>query len=325
MAPNLEEKPSVLSEDEWEFEQVHETENGKPRPPLQMKWRNVFIFTFLHLSAAYGMYLTITVARPSTLVWAYVLHFLGAVGITAGAHRLWSHRSYKAKTSLRIILMLMDTLAFETDILDWCRDHRVHHRFSETDADPHNARRGFFYAHIGWLFCKKHPDVIEKGRQVDLSDLWADPVVKFQRRHYFKLVFLCWFLLPTYIPHFLWGETVKTAFFVNMLRYCWTLNVTWLVNSAAHLWGTTPYDKTINPRDSYFVSIVASGEGWHNYHHTFPMDYKTAELPYFFNAPTAFISFFARLGLAYDLKSVPKDVIDKRRMRTGDLSGHHRH
>lgn len=70
----------------------------------------------------------------------------------------------------------------QNDIFEWARDHRVHHKFSETDADPHNAKRGFFFSHIGWLLVRKHPDVIEKGRKLDLSDLKADKVVMFQRR-----------------------------------------------------------------------------------------------------------------------------------------------
>lgn len=68
------------------------------------------------------------------------------------------------------------------DIYFWVREHRAHHKFSETNADPHNAKRGFFFAHVGWLLCRKHPDVVEKGSKVDLSDLMADPVVRYQRK-----------------------------------------------------------------------------------------------------------------------------------------------
>lgn len=74
------------------------------------------------------------------------------------------------------------SLCEQNDIFEWARDHRVHHKYSETDADPHNATRGFFFAHIGWLLVRKHPDVIEKGKKLDMSDLKADKVVMFQRR-----------------------------------------------------------------------------------------------------------------------------------------------
>jgi len=68
------------------------------------------------------------------------------------------------------------------DIIEWSRDHRTHHKFSETDADPHNAKRGFFFSHVGWLLCRKHPDVIEKGKCIKIEDLLADPVLQFQRK-----------------------------------------------------------------------------------------------------------------------------------------------
>lgn len=74
-------------------------------------------------------------------------------GVTAGAHRYWTHRSYKARLPFQIFLMLANCMATENSIYVWSRDHRVHHKFSETDADPHNAKRGFFFAHVRFLFC----------------------------------------------------------------------------------------------------------------------------------------------------------------------------
>jgi stearoyl-CoA desaturase (delta-9 desaturase) len=74
------------------------------------------------------------------------------------------------------------SLFFQNSIHEWSRDHRVHHKFSETDADPHNAKRGFFFSHMGWLLTKKHPDVKNKGKAVDMSDLEKDFVVVFQHR-----------------------------------------------------------------------------------------------------------------------------------------------
>lgn len=68
-------------------------------------------------------------------------------------------------------------------MIDWARDHRVHHKYNETDADPHNAKRGFFFSHIGWLLCKKHPEVKEKGKGIDLSDLESNPILAFQKRY----------------------------------------------------------------------------------------------------------------------------------------------
>lgn len=76
----------------------------------------------------------------------------------------------------------MQTVAFQNSIHEWSRDHRVHHKYSETHADPHNAKRGFFFAHMGWLLCRKHPALIQKGKGLDLSDLESDSVVMFQKK-----------------------------------------------------------------------------------------------------------------------------------------------
>lgn len=105
------------------------------------------------------------------------------LGITAGAHRLWAHRSFKAKWPARLFLIVINTIAFQDSVFNWVRDHRMHHKYSETDADPHNTSRGFFYSHIGWLLVKKHPDVTEKGKGLDLSDIRADPIVMFQHKY----------------------------------------------------------------------------------------------------------------------------------------------
>ncbi|CAN8019950.1 unnamed protein product [Ixodes persulcatus] len=293
-----------------------------PKPfKAQIVWRNVILMGYLHLISLYGFYIIFTAAQWKTILAAYVLYTISGIGITAGAHRLWSHRSYKAKLPYRILLMLFQTMAFQNDIYDWARDHRVHHKFSETTADPHDATRGFFFSHVGWLLCRKHPDVISKGKTIDLSDLMADPVVRFQRKYYMPLMVLICFLLPALGPWYFWGESLWYSFLVcSLTRYCFTLNMTWLVNSAAHTWGNRPYDKHISPRQNLVTIVGAHGEGFHNYHHTFPNDYRTSELGCRINTTTWFIDFFAWLGQVYDRKEIPTNVVENRMQRTGDGS-----
>ncbi|XP_035669392.1 stearoyl-CoA desaturase 5-like isoform X1 [Branchiostoma floridae] len=298
-------------------------QDGKA-PPTQIVWRNVVIMSLLHMGAIFGLFL-LPSAHPYTLMWvmkclcspAVICYSLSALGVTAGAHRLWAHRSYKARLPLRIFLAIINCMSLQNDIYDWSRDHRVHHKYSETPADPHNAKRGFFFAHIGWLLVRKHPDVITKGKQIDLTDVLNDPVVKVQRKLYAPAAVLMCFIIPTLVPS-LWGESLVTAFFISVLRYVLALNATWLVNSAAHMWGNKPYDKFINPSQNFPVAVLAMGEGWHNYHHTFPYDYATSELGWKVNPTTVFIDFMARLGLAYDRKKVSPNVIRARVSRTGD-------
>ncbi|KAM4703869.1 acyl-CoA desaturase-like [Rhinophrynus dorsalis] len=303
------------------FDNTYSEKEG-PKPPRKIVWRNVILMFLLHVGAFYGIFL-VPSAKLSTLAWSVLCFLLSALGVTAGAHRLWSHRSYKAKLPLRIFLAISNTMAFQNDIYEWARDHRVHHKYSETDADPHNAVRGFFFAHIGWLLLRKHPDVIEKGRKLDLSDLESDKVVMFQRRNYKKGILLMCFIMPTVVPWYFWGESLMIAFYVPcLLRYALVLNATWLVNSAAHMYGNRPYDKNINPRENQLVAIGAIGEGFHNYHHTFPYDYSTSEFGVKYNITTGFIDFMCFLGLASDCKRVSKETIMARKARTGD--GSHR-
>ena len=118
----------------------------------------------------------------SSLVVGWIWGALGALGTTVGAHRLYTHRTFKANLEMRILLMLMQTSAAQNDMIEWVRDHRVHHKFTDTDADPHNSKRGFFFCHMGWLMCKKHPDVKKFGAKIDMSDVESDPVLQFQRK-----------------------------------------------------------------------------------------------------------------------------------------------
>lgn len=75
---------------------------------------------------------------------------------------------------------------FQNNIYWWARDHRLHHKFVDTDADPYNAKRGFFFSHIGWLMTRKHPLVYEKGRIIDMSDMKANKLIMFQKKYFLK-------------------------------------------------------------------------------------------------------------------------------------------
>ncbi|KAJ3652190.1 hypothetical protein Zmor_018177 [Zophobas morio] len=243
-------------------------------------------------------------------------------GTAVGAHRLWAHRTFKAKLPLEIVLAVDQTLTFQTDIYEWVRDHRLHHKHSDTDYDPHNASRGFFYSHIGWLMCKKSPQLIQKGKEIDLSDLLQNRVVMFQRKYYWYIAPFIAFVIPAAVPWYFWNEAFVISWHVcSMLRYVYTLHATCSVNSAAHKWGTKPFDRNIRPVETMFVAHLSFGEGFHNYHHTFPWDYKAAELGnYFGNLNTAFIDLMAKIGWAYDLKWASPDMVMKRVLRTGDGS-----
>ncbi|KAI2802742.1 hypothetical protein BLOT_006864 [Blomia tropicalis] len=284
-------------------------------------WRNIILMVMIHGLGIYGICL-LPQAQLVTIYYVYCLGLLSSLGVQAGAHRLWSHRAYKANFGLRLFLSLCHVLALQNDVYEWCRDHRAHHKFADTDADPHNSTRGFFFSHVGWLLVRKHPEVKRRGRTVDLSDLESDPIVMFQRKYYIPMVLLIWGFLPPLIPCYFWNENVMVAFTGAIFtRYMFTLNLTWLVNSWAHLYGTRPYDTRTAPVEASIRDLLL-GEGFHNYHHSFPWDYSASELGAWdvFNPCTACINLFYYMGWAWDLKKVSPSLVQKKIQSTGDLN-----
>ncbi|CRK94612.1 CLUMA_CG008112, isoform A [Clunio marinus] len=290
----------------------------------QIRWPDLFAQLFIHVGSLYGLYYLVAL-KPKfyTYIWFVALIYASGIGITAGAHRLWSHKSFKAKWPLRVILVFLFTIAGQRDAYTWAHDHRIHHKYSETNSDPHNAKRGFFFAHIGWLFLTPHPDVVEKRKNIDMSDLQADKIVMWQKKYYIPLFAFIAIGFPVIVPYYYWNECLWISFWTCFVcRFCTTLNIAFFVNSVAHMYGDRPYDKNISPVENIFVSIAAMGEGFHNYHHVFPWDYKTGEFGgwkgYQTNITTAFIDFFAKYGWAYERKYATDDMIARRAAKTGD-------
>ena len=219
--------------------------------------------------------------------------------------------------------MLANSIANQGSIYHWSRDHRVHHKFSETHADPHDATRGFFFAHMGWLLIKKHPDVVKAGREMDFSDLLQDPFVLFQKKldPWFTL-YMC-YVMPAQVASYFWGEGFWNGFLVaGGFRYLWVLHCTWLVNSAAHLYGDHPYDVLSYPAENPVVSYFAVGEGWHNWHHKYPFDYAASEFGVSsqYNPSKLVIDTMAACGLVWNRKRGTAAWARGRERRDRDLA-----
>ncbi|XP_058059024.1 acyl-CoA Delta-9 desaturase isoform X2 [Anopheles bellator] len=302
-------QPATFSDRNNNNNSSNECDHGTAIEPFraQIRWPDLLAQLFVHVGFVIGALQLVTLqAKLYTFLWTVLLVWASGLGITAGAHRLWSHKSYKARWPLRLLLMFLFTICGQRDAYTWALDHRIHHKYSETDADPHNAKRGFFFAHVGWVFLTPHPEVVAKRKIIDMSDLLADPIVMAQRRYYIPLFALLVIGMPVLVPWYCWEERLSVAFWVCFtLRFTTTLNIAFFVNSVAHMFGNRPYDKSISPVENLAVAIAAMGEGWHNYHHVFPWDYKTSELgDYLFNVTTG--------------KSVPPEVIARRAAKCGD-------
>ena len=148
---------------------------------FDLVWVNICVFAVAHVVYFYGL---LNLSQISWKTWFFASQVGNWAGfsIGCGAHRLWAHKSYDASIGLRIFYALGQTVAGQNCLYIWCRDHRVHHKFSDTNGDPHNTLRGYFFAHVGWLLRKKHPELKIRSKTLDFSDLLNDPVVRIQKQ-----------------------------------------------------------------------------------------------------------------------------------------------
>lgn len=266
---------------------------------------NIVYLAGHHLLALYALY-----NLPSVFSLRLVFEVLlatqlsGLLGITAGAHRLWSHRSFEAAFPVRLVFMCVNSAAHQGSIYHWTRDHRMHHRYTDSELDPHSIQYGFWYSHIGWLFFKKNQALRDAAKKVDMSDIEKDSIVMFQKRNYAVLSNLFCFVLPTVYGYSAWNSWWIGYFYFGVLRWVLLLHATWCVNSVAHMWGTTSYNPRLSARQNTFTSVVAIGEGWHNYHHSYPYDYRASEFNWIkeWNPTTLVLDGLALLGLVWNRK-----------------------
>ncbi|KAJ3555419.1 hypothetical protein NP233_g12212 [Leucocoprinus birnbaumii] len=144
-----------------------------------------------------------------------------------------------------------------------------------------------------------------------LRDLTKNPVVRWQHRNYLSLILIMAFAIPTLIPWLFWGDARGGYIYAGVLRLCFVHHSTFCVNSLAHWLGETPFDDKHTPRDHVITALVTIGEGYHNFHHQFPMDYRNAIKWYQYDPTKWFIWVCQQLGLASHLKVFPDNEVQK--------------
>ncbi|GAA5919031.1 hypothetical protein JCM6882_009685 [Rhodosporidiobolus microsporus] len=282
----------------------------KPLPPITLAnlHKNINLISTLAITivpcvAIYGA-LT-TELKWQTAVWSVLYYFYTGLGITAGYHRLWAHRAYTASKPLQYFLALGGSGAVEGSIKWWSRGHRAHHRYTDTELDPYNAQKGFWWSHIGWMLVKPR----RKPGVADVSDLSASEVVKWQHRWYVWLILGMGFVFPCIVAGLGWGDFRGGFFFAGAARLLFVHHSTFCVNSLAHWLGETPFDDKHSPKNHWITALVTVGEGYHNFHHEFPQDFRNAIKWYQYDPTKWFIFTAYKLGLASQLKTFPDNDI----------------
>jgi len=258
---------------------------------------------------------------PAALIWSGVrIHLSGvhaleiglfffwfsacALSITAGYHRLFAHRAYDCNWVVKLFFVLFGAAAFQHSVLSWASDHRRHHKNIDHDADPYNIKKGFLWAHIGWLLVNDH----KAERFGNIPDLEADPLLRWQHRYYIPIAIVMGFVVPFAVGYAIgsaWGGLV----WGGLVRVVVGHHMTFLVNSLAHTLGKRPYALDVSARDSLLTALLTFGEGYHNYHHRFAADYRNGVRGYQFDPTKWLIRGLAAVGLAWNLRRVPRERI----------------
>jgi len=282
------------------------------KPPII--WLNVTIFVVTFLIAAIAVpYRAFTTGFDTAeLLFALGCFIFCGMSITAGYHRLWSHRTYQAHWSLRFIFALGGAFALQNSILHWSSDHRIHHKHVDNnDVDPYSAKMGFWYSHMGWM-CREY----QAHRYHDyknVRDLQKDPIVMWQHKHYLLLTLTMNFGVP--IAFGLWhGDLLNSLLLVGFLRLVLSHHTTFFINSLAHIWGKQTYTDKNTARDNGFLALLTFGEGYHNYHHIFENDYRNGIRWWQFDPTKWLIKSCQWLGLTNKLRTSPEDKIEKMRL-----------
>jgi stearoyl-CoA desaturase (Delta-9 desaturase) len=237
----------------------------------------------------------------TALDWALfgVLYVVTGLGITVGYHRLVSHRSFGCHPIVKAALLIAGAWALQNSALKWAADHRRHHAECDTDADPYNARAGFWYSHCGWLFVNGR----QAAREKYTRGLRDDRLIVWQDRLYVPIV-LSGLAIPSLIGMLAHGWTGAVGAFLlaGVARLFFVLNSTFCINSVCHLWGRQPHGTADSSRDSWWVSLFTFGEGYHNYHHMHPTDYRNGVCWYNFDPSKWLIFGLAKARLAFALR-----------------------
>jgi len=248
------------------------------------------------------------------IVWQEpVLFIIGWVfsgmGITIGYHRYFSHKTFKTSPFIEWILMICGTMGLQNKIVNWCSDHRRHHKKLDTMDDPYSIKEGFFHAHIGW--------VIKKGNEniSGVSDLTKKSCVKFQSKFYWTLAIILCFVIPCIIG-FIFNRPLGGLLWGGVVRVVLVHHFTFFINSFCHYIGKRNYDLNTTARDSWVMAFLTFGEGYHNYHHKFQWDYRNGIKWYNFDPSKWIIKILSYFKVTYNLKQVSSPEIFKAQINT---------
>jgi len=259
-------------------------------------------FLVFHLACLLAIFTGVSTAAGVT---ALVLYTVRALGVTAGYHRYFAHRSFRTGRVFQFILAFFGSLSVQGGVLWWVSHHREHHKHTETGKDIHSpTMHGMWRAHMGWMM---HEDCLRTS-QANIKDFARFPELKWLQRNYAALIagqalaiFLFGVVLNYLFPSLgtsglqmlVWGFFISTVLLWHS---------TFMVNSVCHRWGGRPYEAGDDSTNNLIVGILTMGEGWHNNHHKFAYSARHGLRWYQIDVTWYLLRLLAMLGVVSDLK-----------------------
>jgi stearoyl-CoA desaturase (delta-9 desaturase) len=226
------------------------------------------------------------------------------LSITAGYHRLFSHRGYQASAPVRAFFAVFGAMAGQNSVIAWASDHRYHHQHTDTPLDPYSAKEGFWYSHVGWILRGS----VWGERYDNVPDLRKDPILRWQHDHWLSIAVLgnvlC--VLPLAL---MTDRPMGMILLAGFLRVTVVQHFTFFINSFAHMFGGQPWSPRNSSRDNWFLSFLTFGEGFHNFHHTFDSDYRNGIRWFHWDPSKWLIWSLSRVGLASQLRRTPDWIL----------------
>ena len=299
-----------------------EAEGGRTEPRREgpaahwadLDWPTVVWIGGVHLAA---------LAAPFYFTWSglaicLALYWVtGGLGVCLGYHRLLTHGSFQTSAPMRFFFALLGGISGEGSALIWVANHRKHHAFSDQEGDPHSPRHGGMWAHMLWIFPRHSgPELAAHTKR------WAPDLARDRGVYFLHVTFLLWHILIGVAllasGWYFYGRDVGISWLIWGLavRMVIVFHITWLVNSASHMWGYRNYETTDDSRNLWWVGLLAFGEGWHNNHHAYQRMAAHGHKWWEFDPTYWAIVALERLGLAWDVVHTPNGTGRNRASRS---------
>ena len=263
------------------------------RARTTVNWKNVAIITSFHLFAIPALFTFSWQNLAALLIGNWIV---GSLGVGLGWHRMLTHRSFKAPKWLEYLLTIFGTMSIQDSPDKWVATHRMHHKFTEMDGDPHSTNAGFWWAQIGWIVWGTAQDHDRATLQKYVPDLLKDRGQVLISRFYYLPI-----IISALILFAIGGWTMVVWGVAARVVVGW--HTTWFVNSLSHIYGSKPHDTGDDSTNNWFVAILTFGEGWHNNHHAFPTSARHGLQWFQFDMNWIAIRILEKIGWATNIKT----------------------